>query len=158
MDKYKYPEDAILVDEKWWWGESGCISRLAIGPFFRESGYLAPDYQRKAKIAFHRSKLSRGVRYNLPATGLGPLFSDPDGWWLCIKDYTGPDYVPGPAEPPGSEWCAGYVNEQHSGTCEPLNIDKLSKEIRNLRKSIEEMRELVRKIQEDLDGSIRSRD
>ena len=89
-----WPTDAILTAEDGsWWTDHG-----------RDLG----------SIRVRKSRLVKGERYSFTPEA-GPLKLEPKGRWLCVRDYTGPDYVePKPARPetlpvgtvvrPGPDW------------------------------------------------------
>ena len=74
-----WPTDAILAAEDGsWWTDHG-----------RDLGTMQ----------VRKSRLVKDERYRFGAVDQ-PMVLDPRGRWLCVKDYTGPDYVePKPARP-----------------------------------------------------------
>lgn len=91
MGMSKYPNNAILVDSKgsaWW-----ALDATWYG-----------DPSPRAVACVRQSKLVTGKRYIFPTSAEPcPLLEveskvDESKGWLCVKDYTGPDYVP-PEDP-----------------------------------------------------------
>lgn len=114
-DAAKYPPEAILIgaQEEIWWSDT---RTWALDP---------AEARRRVKPALDalkRSRLVEGEYYAFPE-GEGPMERKVPGW-LCVRDYTGPDYVePKPARPetlpvgtvvrPGRDW--GWRYSRNAG-------------------------------------------